>query len=321
MQSVKRIVLAGIIFVGAMGGFGVGGTPVPAPFDEGKSEPDRAGWKYLSYRGSHFWGDVKTEVSLADLPAGEAQKKLITIPDGKPLETSTSRVMVIDVQSKVDPLFGATDLSGSRAWFAPNDAAAYQRIRTRHGGDIWQNTYRFAERGVYRIRKKPGHADEKQVAPEHWTRIKESFFQYPPTGLESQTVTEPTGLLYLVSVLDLMPQTAPLSVFVFDRKQLHEVKIQVNGRQSLKVSYMEKSHNKEIQRVETIDAVKIYFSPRALVQPGEKPEQFSFFGLRSNFIIFIDPASGLPVQVSGKVPKLGTLHLKLNEVRRPGGAN
>jgi hypothetical protein len=42
-------------------------------------------------------------------------------------------------------------------------------------------------------------------------------------------------------------------------------------------------------------------------------ENFSFLGLRKNIAIFIDPASRLPLQISGKLPKLGSLHLKLSE--------
>ena len=45
MQSVKRIVLAGIIFPGTMGGFGVSKTAIFSSSDAGESEPDLAGWK------------------------------------------------------------------------------------------------------------------------------------------------------------------------------------------------------------------------------------------------------------------------------------
>jgi hypothetical protein len=314
MQSVKRIVLAGIIFLGAMGGFGVSGTAAFSPSNAGGSEPDRAVWKYLAYRGNHFLGKVKTEVSLADLPAKEARKQLISIPEGNPLETSTAPVMVIDVQSNVDPLFRATDLSGSRAWFSSDNAAALQRIRFRRGNDIWQNTYRFTQSGVYRIRKKPDRADEQQLEPAHWTRIKESFFPYQPVGPESKIVMEPTGLLYLASHLDLRSTTGPRSLYVFDRKQLHEVTVQVNERRRLKVSYIEKGRQKEIQRQGLKDAVRISFKPRALVSQGEQPEQFSFMGLKGDFEIYIDPASRIPVQVSGQIARIGKIHIRLQTV-------
>lgn len=271
-------------------------------------------WKHLSYRGKHFLGKVETVVSLADLPAEEAQGLLISIPEGSPLQALTTHLMVIDVQSVADPLFGANNLTGSRAWFTPGDAAALQRIRSRKGDDIWQNTYRFAEKGVYRLRKKPGGVDEKKLAPEHWTKIKASFYPYQDRGSGSQTVLEPTVLLYLVSALDFMKPTAPRSLYVFDRKQLHQVQVHVDGLQRLKVSYIEKNPGKDIRREGMIDTVKISFKPRALVPRDEQPEDFSFLGLKGNFEIYIDAATRIPVQVSGQISGIGTVQIRLQTV-------
>jgi len=271
-------------------------------------------WKHLSYRGKHLLGKVKTDVDLAVIPAGEIQKVLIPLPEGNPLQASTTHVMVIDVQSAVDPLFGANDLTGSQAWFIPGDATALQRIRFRKGDDIWQNTYRFTQKGVYRLRKKPGRADEKILAPKHWTKIKESFYPYHDKHPGSQAVLEPTGLLYLVSAFDFMKQTAPRSLYVFDRKQLHQVKIHVSGRQRLKVSYLEKTLKKDIRREGMIDAVKISFKPRAMALQNEQPEEFSFMGLKGDFEIYIDGATRIPVQVSGQISRIGKIHIRLQTV-------
>ncbi|MEJ2286682.1 MAG: hypothetical protein P8X85_24175 [Desulfobacterales bacterium] len=314
MQMVRKILLAGLVFLGAMGVFDPDRITALSPATAGESEPVQVLWKHLSYRGSHFLGDAATEVSLTDVPAAEVRKQLIAAPEGRPLEAAACTVMVIDVQSTVDPLLGATDLSGSRAWLMSDNAAALQRIRSRHGDDIWQNTYRFTESGVYRIRKKPARADEKQLAPQHWTRIKESFYPYPLQIPEAQAVTEPTGLLYLISALDLGPQAAARSLYIFDRKQLHEVKVQVNGSQRLKVSYVEKDSNREIKRQGMVDAIKIAFQPRALAPHGEQPETFSFMGLKGEFEIYVDAASRIPVQVSGQISKIGKIHIRLQSV-------
>ena len=314
MQTVKRIVLAGMVFLVAVGGLGASKTVALSPANDGKPEPQRALWKNLSFRGSHFLGTAETLVSLAAIPAADARKQLISIPEGNLLETSASPVMVIDVQSKADPLFGSDEFTVSRSWFLSQKGIALQRIRSRRGDDIWQNTYRFAQSGVYRIRKKPGRADEQQLEPAQWTRVKESFFPYQPAGAESKIVMEPTGLLYLASNLDMRSPKGPRSLYVFDRKQLHEVTVQVNERRHLKVSYIEKDSQKEIKREGMVDAVKISFKPRALAPQGEQPEEFSFMGLKGDFEIYIDPASRLPVQVSGKVAGIGKIHIRLQTV-------
>jgi len=302
----------GVVFLVAIGLFYALGAVKSSL--AGEPEAGQVFWKHLSYQGKHFLGKMETVVSLADLPAKEAQRVLIPISEGNPLQASTTHVMVIDVQSAVDPLFGANDLTGSQAWFIPGDADALQRIRFRKGDDIWQNTYRFTEKGVYRLRQKPGRADEKKLAPKHWTKIKESFYPYHDKRPGSQAVLEPTGLLYLVSALDFMKQTAPRSLYVFDRKQLHQVKVCVSGRQRMKVSYLEKTLKKDIRREGLIDAVKISFEPRALVPQDKQPEEFSFMGLRGDFEIYVDGATRIPVQVSGQISRIGKVHIRLQTV-------
>ncbi|MGB5746223.1 MAG: hypothetical protein WBM69_04530 [Desulfobacterales bacterium] len=308
----KKIVLSGAVFLVAIGFFNAFGAVKYSLAVE--LETGQVLWKHLSYQGKHFLGKVEAVVSLTGLPAKEAHRVLIPIPEGNPLQATTTHVLVFDVQSVADPLFGANDLTGSQAWFSPLDIAALQRIRSRKGDDIWQNTYRFTEKGVYRLRKKPGRTDQKKLAPEHWTKIKESFYPYHDKRPGSRAVLEPTGLLYLVSAFDFMKQTAPLSLYVFDRKQLHQVRVHVSGRQRLKVSYIEKTLEKDIRREGMIDAVKISFKPRAMVPQDEQPEEFSFMGLRGDFEIYIDRATRIPVQVSGQISRIGKVDIRLQTV-------
>ena len=316
MQTVKKILLVGLFFLVAISGLGVGQIAASSPSIEGQSQPGRALWKHLSFRGSHFLGDATIEVSLAEVPAAEVQNQLIAVPQAgpRPLAASGCPVMMIDVKSNADPLFGADENTGSRAWFSSVNSAALQRIRSRRGDDIWQNTYRFTQSGVYRIRKKPARSEEKKLEPARWTKIKESFFSYPPAAPESKIVMEPTGILYLAANLDMRSSASTRSLYVFDRKQLHEVTVQVNERRALKFNYVEKGRRKEIQRQGKLDAVRISFKPRALAPEGKKPEKFSFMGLKGDFEIYIDPVSGIPLQVSGQIPKIGKTHIRLQTV-------
>jgi hypothetical protein len=245
------------------------------------------------------------------LSAEAAQKVLIQAPKRSALQVSTAPVKVIDIQTAVNPLIGAKDLTRSQAWFSPGDAAALQRIRFRQGDDVWQNFYRFTKKGVYRLRKKPGHGQEKNLAPEHWTKIKESFYPYPDKGPGPQAVLEPAGLMYLASARVFMQQADPRRLYVFDRKQLHEVKVHVSGRLRLKASYIEKNRENDIQRQEMIDALKISFKPRALAPRDEQPEDFSFMGLKGDFDIYIDAATGVPVQISGRISRIGKVDIRL----------
>jgi hypothetical protein len=312
MRLVKIIALAGALLIVALGFLNAREAVKSSPACGVAT--DRLGWKRLIYRQKHFLGKVETVVSLANISAKEAQKVLIQTPEGSPLQVSTAPVNVIEVQSSVDRLFGPPDFVGSQAWFSAGDAAALQRIRYRKGDDIWQNTYRFTEKGVYRLRKKPGHGHEKNLGPEHWTKIKESFYPYQGKHPGSQAVLEPTGLMYLASACAFTEQNGPRHLYVFDRKQLHEVAVYVSGRLGLEVSYFEQIQKKSIRKEGMIDALKISFKPRALAPRNKKSEDFSFMGLRGDFDIFIDAATGIPVQISGRVARIGKIDIRLQSL-------
>jgi len=307
-----KIAFSGAVFLVAIGFFIAFGAVKSSLACEHLAGPVL--WKRLIYQGKHFLGKVETIVSLAELPTAEVQKALITLPGGNPLQASAAHVMVMGVQSVVDPLFGANEIAGSRVWFSAGDAVALQRIRSRRGDDIWQNTYRFTKNGVYRQRRKPGRTAEKKLAPEHWTKIKESFYPYLDTVPDSHAVLEPTGLLYFVSALDFRKQTTPQKLYVFDRKQLHLVNVYASGRRRIKGDYLKKTMTDEVRKQGPIDAITISFEPHALSPKGAQPEEFSFLGLKGNFEIYIDSTSRLPVQVTGTIKGPGKVSLMLREV-------
>ncbi len=312
-SSPPKIVLSGAVILVALGFhivFGAVNFSVACDPDAGKVL-----WKHLAYKGKHFLGKVETDVSLVGLPADEVQCLLIPVPEGNALQISSSHVMAISVQSVVDPLIGANDFTRSRAWFMQGRATALQRIRYRKGGDIWQNIYRFTEKGVYRLRKKPGRAAEKKLAPKHWTKIKESFYPYGDKRPGGCSVLEPTVLLYLLSTVAFRIQADPFSLYVCDRKQLHRVKAYVSGHQRLKVNYLEKTLQNEIRKEGMIDTVKISFEAHALAPDNTEPEEFSFLGLKGDFEIYIDAATRIPVQVTGTVKGLGKVNLMLRKAK------
>ena len=82
----------------------------------------------------------------------------------------------------------------------------------------------------------------------------------------------------------------------------------------MKVNYLEKTGGNQTRREKEIDAAKISFQPRALVSEDQAPEEFSILGLNGDFDIFIDKATQLPVQISGKILSFGKIDIKLQEV-------
>jgi hypothetical protein len=93
------------------------------------------------------------------------------------------------------------------------------------------------------------------------------------------------------------------------------VKLKQEGTYSLKVNFIDKTQQNEIRKEERINAIKIAITAEPVESDLNEVENFSFLGLHKDIAIYIDPATHFPVQVSGIIPAIGTVHLKLNEVK------
>lgn len=279
-----------------------------------QDESDRLPWRRLSFKAGSFFGKVATEIRLATVPAKEAADLLLAVPQADALQPSGATVIAISVDSNIDPLIGSDEIFKTRAWYDAKDLSALQRDRLRQGRESWQKSYRFTDQGVFRLRTKPQDSNEDDLPPVQWTQVKEAFYAYNQEGLNCAVVLEPSALLYLVSANNFKIQELPLSLCVFNKKQLHRVKVSLNGQRRMGVNYLETAGGNQIRREQEIDAIKISFQPRALAPKNEEPEEFSFLGLNGDFDIYIDKTSQIPVQVSGKIPSFGNISLTLREV-------
>ena len=126
-------------------------------------------------------------------------------------------------------------------------------------------------------------------------------------------VIEPSILLYFVSKSKLEEKDSPLNLCVFGKKQLHQVQIRKEGIKRLKINYIEESKENSTLRKGETETVKFSFTTRSLVEQNQKAELFSFLGLKGNFDIYTDKKSGIPVQVSGAIPGLGNVNIRLSK--------
>jgi len=272
-------------------------------------------WNRLSYRTKNFFVTVATDVHLKTIPTKEAGEFLITVPQGVALQAEGTQIFAITAHSVIDPLFGSTNTFQTKAWYNQKNTTVLQRIRLRQGNEKWEKTYRFNNKGVFRLRKKPNNSGEAKLPLERWTNVEESFFSYDLSNAGCLGILEPSVLLYLVSAIDFTLGKKNLNLCVFNKKQLHKVQIRPEGLKRLKVSYTEKSKESEISRKGEIDSVKISFKTHSLAGQNQASESFSLLGLKGDFDIFIDKNSKLPVQITGKIPKVGRVDIKLREVR------
>jgi len=272
-------------------------------------------WKSLTFKAESFFGTVKNDIQIKIMPVSKSEQFFITSPTGQVLNVAGPDLFSISVLSVIEPIIGASEYINSQAWYDPKPATVMQRTRLRQGKEKWQKTYRFTNKGVFRLRKKPDNMDETRMSPERWTNREGSYYPYGVQNDGCLRVLEPSILLYLASFIDPGGKEAPLSLCVFNKKQLHQVFIHKAGVNRLKVNYIARSGEREVHRMEEIETLKLVSKSRSLVAPNEEAEPFSFLGLKGDFDIYIDKASRIPVQVSGRVPIVGRTDFQLREIR------
>jgi len=280
-----------------------------------KLDPKRVPWTRLSYRIKNFSAEVNVQVQLKSLPAAEIESGLIASPRGVPIKVWRPESNRITVHYIVDSIFKSPVKTINRVWFNPKDATALGRIRLRRGNADFKKVYRFTEQGVFRHRREPKDQQETSQRPEKWTDVKDTFYPYDLGQLGCPNVTERMVLIYIASAAELSKSMQPLSFCVFGRRQLFHVRFKPEGFHSLKVDFIEKDQQSKIRRQGEVEALKITLEVQPLASDLAKIEDFSFLGFQEDIAIFIDSASDLPIQLSGKIPKVGNVTIKLHEVQ------
>jgi hypothetical protein len=278
-------------------------------------DPGRVSWAELSFYAKNFWVEVTTRIQLILLPAAETEALLLPSPRGTPVKPATPRVSQITVQTNIDPKLRPPVTLYSRIWFNPADTSALGRIMIRRGEDDYKKMYRFTRQGVFRHQLEPRDKREALLAPENWTHENNNFYAYDPAKLGCSGVAEPSALIYIPSAADISALNNPFSLCVFGKRQLHRARLQQEGIYPISVNFIEANQERKIRKEERVNTIKIAISAEPMESDLNEDENFSFLGLHKDIAIYIDPATHFPVQVSGIIPTIGAVDLKLSEVQ------
>lgn len=218
-------------------------------------------------------------------------------------------VLLVSVETKIDPLFGPDVRLEDRSWLVPGPFSALWQVRSRRGGDEYEKIYGFTPDGVHRIRRTPANRQESGGPPEQWSDHKESFYAYPAGQSECTDAATPAALIFLFSPPTRPVSKVPMHLCVFGRKELYDVLI-TRGTLGLP--------NFDIAGVEgyppgRLRMARAVFEPRAL--GGSDAKEFSFLGLSGGLQVVFDLSSGIPLKIQGSVSGFGATELVLQEVR------
>ncbi len=314
MGSRKQLLLSVLIYM-AMSLTGFSNSTQAQSYSQIELDSNRVPWTQLSYRIKSFSAEVNVQVQLESLPAAEVEAALIKSPQGLPIKALSPDPNKITVHYMVDSIFKPPVTTINQVWFNPKDATALGRIRLRRGNEDFKKVYRFTDQGVFRHQREPRDQQEALKQPDKWTHAKESFYAYNLDQPVCPNISERLVLIYIISAAELSKSRQPLSFCVFGRRQLFHVRLKPEGFHSLKFDFIEKKQHGDIRRRGEVEVLKIALEAQPLSSDLKKVEDFSFLGFQEDITIFIDPLSNLPIQLSGKIPMVGKVTIKLHEVQ------
>ena len=277
-------------------------------------DPNQVYWKRLSFRARRAVVDVKVDVWLAPFSIAEFQLVWQTSPRSIPLPSLSQKVYTINVKRIINHIFSPPVTLSNQVLFESIQADALYRVRLRHGKDDVKRTYWFIREGVHRLRTKPSNKEEASGGPAKWTDARTSFYPYDLTQLGCSQVADPLLLIYLLSAARMDNKGDSLSLCVFGKQQLHRVRMRVEGSQTIEVDYSEKREEGKVRKKGKVDGLRVSLEAQPLHPDLKEAENFSFLGFHKDITIDIDPELRIPLQVSGKIPTVGAVTLKLSGV-------
>lgn len=278
-------------------------------------DASRIPWVNLFFQTKSFWVDVTSHMHLEPKSRDEIKAAIIENKQGDALEIPGAGGYKLTSDTIIDSALQPPVEISNQVWFDPKDATALGRTRLRKGEDDFKKIYRFTRQGVFRHRMEPKDKEEAKKDPEQWTDVLDTFYPHNLSQLGCLNVSERLLLVYIVSAFEQLNDDKPLFLCIFGKRQLFEVQLKSAGLHTVKIDFVEKKHQKEHRRQGKIKAQKIMLQTRPLESSLEKVENFSFLGFIKNIAFYIDPASRLPIQVSGEIPTVGKATLKLQEVQ------
>lgn len=285
------------------------GLPQDQPHD-GMQLP----WIELSYTASNLLATATTDVELMSRSLNTTETPLVASGRHADLQPAEPDVFVVGVKTSLELPFDMGREARSRVWFTPHEMSALQRVTLETGRKGSEKIYRFAEGGVWRLRRQPNGQSEAQLRPEQWTHVKESFYPYPTDRMGCGYVSTPSMLFYILSALSLSEVSEPFSVCVYSKKKLHIIQAEVEGSQKVKVSYEVQTEGSETEYIGERKALRVTLRSKSSESESDDKEDFGFLGLKGDIHIFVDTKLQVPVQISGALPPFGQVDFKLTRM-------
>ena len=267
------------------------------------------GWTSLTYSKQQFGRHLTTTLALSEPAAQSMSGNGMPLPANPPAPLTASRPALLEITALADD--STTEL---RIWFDAVTGAVLQRDRLRPGPEGSRKIYRFGRAGANRLRLAPASRDQAQAPADSWSLRRETSYAYDMERAGCETITVPALLLVLLPRLEAEARGVSRCVFASDA--LYRVWLEPQGSASIEVDYS-LTVGAESQRVRgrhLLEKIALRIEP---VSPDAEPADFELLELRGDIILYLDRASGLPVQITGSRSLLKEISIPLSAATLP----
>ena len=285
--------------------FAVAATGVGLRAEPLQLDLSRLRWTELDYKAKKAILTATSELRLQPADATEMAQNLVLAEGQRDLPPAGDDLLLLTLRSK---MLGR--VSNVRLWLDSSNARSYQRDELSSGSRSRFRAYRPMGEGVQRTTLRPAPGEKNRPYGE-WSEREERFIAYPAEAPE-RIVSEALALFVVVSTASLNASGDAVTLPVFLKDRVVEVRLEVLEKHELEVSFDQTKAGETQEITGTRPALRIAVS--AVVPEGAEDSKIELLGLEGDIVMTIDAESRVPLQISGKIPIAGPVDVKLTRV-------
>lgn len=307
--AILRHLLAGSILFLATSAL-AGGKTAQAPETPDRTAPKLPVWQEVSYSASKFLLRASTTMRVDLVQAEELQSRLREPPDGKGVPLPDTRVL--HLSATTDMPFGRSE--ESETWLDPTTGGAVLAEKISHRRRPYRKVYRYTDKGIYVWRTAPADAREQAGHPEKWSDKETELETLDRPLPENAALTDAYSLLVLLSLHPFQRQEETHTHFVLADGRLVELTFTAGGLTTAEVDFDETRGRSNRRRAERIVVRPVTVAGRAVADPDNNREvDLGFLGMRGSLTVLLEAETGIPIEVSGRVERIGHLVVRLTQ--------
>lgn len=257
-------------------------------------------WAQVSYRASKFFLTATVDVSLQKAEPAALNAALNTAGTHVPLMAGNHPQLLTTIDTQI-----AGQNTHIELWHG-SDLQVLQRTALYTGRKNWLRMTRFAQNGIYSLKRRPA-ANETGNPPSQWSERNEDYYPYS-RDIKAQAITEPETVFYALASSAIQQPGDLLELSIEQHGKPQRLAIRAEGKRKLDVDF-ERVEAQQSVRVKTVlDVLHV------IMHPMDSTEDAKFLGLNGDIDLYFDPVSRLIIELKGNANVIGEVRFLLQRV-------